>query len=40
MLETIREYAREKLAESGEEDESRRAHAAHHLAFAKAAELS
>jgi predicted ATPase/DNA-binding CsgD family transcriptional regulator len=37
MLETIREYAREKLASSGEEDELRRAHAAHHLAFAEAA---
>ncbi len=37
MLETIREYALQKLAASGEEDESRRAHAAHYLAFAEAA---
>ena len=28
MLETIREYAREKLADSGNEDEARKAHAA------------
>jgi predicted ATPase len=27
LLETIREYAREKLAESGEEDQVRRKHA-------------
>jgi predicted ATPase/class 3 adenylate cyclase/DNA-binding CsgD family transcriptional regulator len=37
MLETIREYAREKLEASGDEDESCRAHAAHYLAFAEAA---
>jgi predicted ATPase/class 3 adenylate cyclase/DNA-binding CsgD family transcriptional regulator len=37
MLETIREYARQKLAASGEEDESCREHAAHYLAFAEAA---
>jgi predicted ATPase/DNA-binding CsgD family transcriptional regulator len=38
MLETIREYAREKLEASGDEDESRRVHAAHYLALAEAAE--
>ncbi len=38
MLETIREYAREKLSASGDEEESRRAHAAQYLAFAEAAE--
>jgi predicted ATPase/class 3 adenylate cyclase/DNA-binding CsgD family transcriptional regulator len=37
MLETIREYARDKLEASGDEDGSRRAHAAHYLAFAGAA---
>ena len=37
MLETIREYARRKLGDSGDEDEMRRAHAAHYLAFAEAA---
>ena len=31
MLETIREYAAERLAESGEVDEIRRRHAEHHL---------
>jgi predicted ATPase/DNA-binding CsgD family transcriptional regulator len=39
MLETIREYAREKLAASGDEEEAQRAHAAHFLGFAEAAEL-
>jgi len=38
MLETIREYAAERLAESGEEDAMRRAHAAHYLALAEDAE--
>jgi predicted ATPase/DNA-binding CsgD family transcriptional regulator len=38
MLETIREYALERLAESGEEDEVRRAHADWCLAFAEVAE--
>jgi predicted ATPase/DNA-binding CsgD family transcriptional regulator len=38
MLETIREYALEKLAESGDEEDLRRTHAAHYLAFAEAAE--
>jgi predicted ATPase/DNA-binding CsgD family transcriptional regulator len=37
MLETIRAYASEKLAAGGSEDEVRRAHAAHYLAFAEAA---
>jgi predicted ATPase/DNA-binding CsgD family transcriptional regulator len=38
MLETIREHAGEKLAESGGRDALRRAHAAHYLALAEAAE--
>jgi predicted ATPase/DNA-binding CsgD family transcriptional regulator len=38
MLETIREYAGEKLAASGDEDEAQRAHSAHYLTFAEAAE--
>jgi non-specific serine/threonine protein kinase len=38
MLETIRDYAQERLAEAGEVDESRRAHAAHFLGFAEEAE--
>jgi predicted ATPase/DNA-binding CsgD family transcriptional regulator len=38
MLETIREYAWQKLAESGDVDEARRVHADHYLAFAEAAE--
>jgi predicted ATPase/class 3 adenylate cyclase/DNA-binding CsgD family transcriptional regulator len=38
MLETIREYAQEKLAAGGDEDSSRTAHAAHYLALAEAAE--
>jgi predicted ATPase/DNA-binding CsgD family transcriptional regulator len=38
MLETIREYALEKLAESGDENDLRRAHAAHYVACAEAAE--
>lgn len=35
MLETVREYALERLAESGEEPESRRAHAAYYLVLAE-----
>jgi predicted ATPase len=35
MLETLREYALEKLVESGEEDRSRRAHAAYFLVLAE-----
>ncbi len=38
MLETIREYALERLAESGDEEESRRRHAGYYLALAEAAE--
>jgi len=38
MLETIREYAAERLAESGEADELRRRHAGHFLAFGREAE--
>src|SRR5690606_5206413 len=38
MLETIREYAQEKLAEAGEVDATRAAHAQHVLAFAEEAE--
>lgn len=38
MLETIREYAREKLAAAGEEEAMRRAHAATFLALAQEAE--
>ena len=38
MLETIREYALEKLAEEGDEEELRRGHAAHYLTFAETAE--
>lgn len=37
MLETIHEYAREKLQASGEEEEVRRRHAEHFLALARAA---
>ncbi len=37
MLETIREYGLERLAESGEEEAIRRAHAAHYLALTEAA---
>ncbi len=35
MLETIREYGLERLAESGEEENVRRSHAAHFLVFAE-----
>ena len=35
MLETLREYALEKLTESGEEDRTRRAHAAYFLVLAE-----
>jgi len=38
MLETIREYAAERLAESGEAEELRRRHAEHFLALAEEAE--
>ena len=38
MLETIREYALERLHDSGERDELRRRHAEHFLAFAEDAE--
>ncbi len=38
MLETIWEYARERLAESGEEEALRRRHAVYYLALAEAAE--
>ena len=38
MLETIGEYALERLAESGDEEESRRRHAGYYLALAEAAE--
>jgi predicted ATPase len=40
MLETIREYARERLAESGSEDEVRRLHAEYSLGFAEKFELA
>ena len=38
MLETVREYALERLAASGEEDAARAAHAAYFLALAERAE--
>src|SRR5215203_1368767 len=38
MLETIREYAREELEESGDAETARRAHAEHFLALAEHAE--
>src|ERR687890_1898215 len=38
MLETIQEYAREKLEESGAAEEMRRRHAEHYLALAETAE--
>jgi len=40
MLETIREFAGERLAESGDEDELRRRHAEFFLALAESANLS
>ena len=39
MLETIREYAADRLSAAGEDDALRRAHAAHFLAFAERHEL-
>jgi tetratricopeptide (TPR) repeat protein len=39
LLETIREYGQERLAESGEEQTLRRRHAEYYLALAEAAEL-
>jgi predicted ATPase len=38
MLETLRAYARERLAEAGEEDATRARHAAHYVALAETAE--
>jgi predicted ATPase len=38
MLEPIRQFARDKLQDSGEEPEVRRRHAEHYLAFAETAE--
>jgi predicted ATPase/class 3 adenylate cyclase len=38
MLETVQEYARERLEESGEPEETRRRHAEHYLALAETAE--
>jgi predicted ATPase/DNA-binding XRE family transcriptional regulator len=38
MLEPVRQYALEKMRESGEEDEVRNRHAGHYLALAEAAE--
>jgi predicted ATPase/class 3 adenylate cyclase len=38
MLETVQEYAREKLEESGEFDETHRRHAEHYLALAETVE--
>jgi predicted ATPase/transcriptional regulator with XRE-family HTH domain len=40
MLETIREYAEEQLAASGEEESARRAHAAYFLSYVQGAEES
>jgi predicted ATPase len=39
MLETVHEYAREKLQESGEAEQIRRVHAEYFLALAEEAEL-
>jgi predicted ATPase len=38
MLETVQEYARQKLGESGQAEETRRRHAEHYLALAERAE--
>jgi predicted ATPase/DNA-binding SARP family transcriptional activator len=38
LLETVRQYGRERLAEAGETDAARATHAQHFLAFAEAAE--
>ena len=40
MLEPVRQYAREKLEESGEAEETKRRHYAHYLAFAEEADLA
>jgi predicted ATPase/DNA-binding XRE family transcriptional regulator len=40
MLEPVRQYASERLEESGETEETRRRHFAHYLAFAEEADLS
>jgi len=40
MLETVREYGGERLAEGGEADAARRAHAAHYLGVAERAEAA
>ena len=37
LLETIHEYALERLAEAGEEEQTRRRHAGHYAAFAEQA---
>jgi tetratricopeptide (TPR) repeat protein len=40
MLEPVRQYASERLEESGEAEETKRRHFAHYLAFAEEADLS
>jgi predicted ATPase/DNA-binding XRE family transcriptional regulator len=40
MLEPVRQYAQEKLEQSGEAEEIKRRHFTHHLAFAEEADLS